>query len=124
MKMRIAIFAACVSIIVSAKAGAQNDGGSAVPKSTAAAVGNEMLFAQAGGMSGGMMGGGMMGGGNRQFRCGHGFDKCHRLGYSIEQMSAPGWCASHFVKDKNGVLRHRCPPKWGVKNAKPYPFDN
>lgn len=61
--------------------------------------------------------------GNKYDCGGHGFG-CRQHGYTHAQMSAPNWCPSHFAKDDKGRTRHRCPAKWGVKNAPPYPFDN
>jgi hypothetical protein len=51
--------------------------------------------------------------------CGHGpGNECRRDQYPPAQVSDPGWCESHFVVDKMGVRRHRCPPVWNMKEKR------
>jgi hypothetical protein len=45
-------------------------------------------------------------------RCGHRAPCGGRKRYPLEQLTAPGWCDSHFVIDGMGRRVHRCPRPW------------
>ena len=53
----------------------------------------------------------------RERGCGHGpQNSCNQRRYPPEQLSAPGWCESHFIIDKKGEKRHECPKPWPTKS--------
>ena len=54
---------------------------------------------------------------NDQRGCGHGPENnCNPRRYPPEQLSAPGWCDSHFITDSKGQKRHQCPKPWPAKS--------
>ena len=52
--------------------------------------------------------------------CGHRSPCGGRKRYPPEQLSAPGWCDSHFVVDRSGRRVHRCPRPWTRKEIERY----
>ncbi len=51
--------------------------------------------------------------------CGHGpQNNCNPKLYPREQLSAPGWCESHFIINSKGEKQHQCPKPWPKKGEK------